>query len=115
QYRASMQARERWTARVGLLLASVNVQVLLHRLADTDLAAQLAYQDRIAAYHTELRKFFYPYLFEERQFTQSDLARLPRYVHGAAGGELASGQLLALAVLALALLGAGLHQLRRAV
>lgn len=113
QYRASMQARESWTARAGLLLASVNVQVLLHRLADTDLAAQLAYQDRIAAYHTELRKFFYPYLFEERPFTQADLGRLPRYAHGAPGGDLASGQLLALAVLALALLGAGLRQLRR--
>jgi ABC-2 type transport system permease protein len=35
QYRASMMAREDWTARAGLLLASVNVQVLLHRLADT--------------------------------------------------------------------------------
>lgn len=112
-YRASMQSREDWTARVGLVLASVNVQVLLHRLADSDLAAQLAYQDRIAAYHAQLRRFFYPYLFEERPFTQADLARLPRYESGATRGALAFGQVLALAVLALALLGIGLRQLRR--
>ena len=112
QYRASMQARESWTARVGLALASVNVQVLLHRLADTDLAAQLAYQDRIAAYHTQLRRFFYPYLFEERAMTPDDLALLPRYEHVAAPGRLPAGQLLALGVLALALLAIGLRKLR---
>ena len=112
QYRASMQARESWTAHVGLVLASVNVQVLLHRLADTDLAAQLAYQDRIAAYHTQLRRFFYPYLFEERAMTRADLAQLPRYEHVAAPGRLPTGQLLALGVLALALLAIGLRKLR---
>ncbi|EKU80854.1 ABC transporter permease [Massilia timonae] len=112
QYRASMQARESWTARVGLVLASVNVQVLLHRLADTDLAAQLAYQDRIAAYHTQLRRFFYPYLFEERAMTEDDLAQLPRYEHVAAPGRLPTGQLLALGALALALVSIGLRKLR---
>jgi len=111
-YRASMQAREDWTARVGLVLASVNVQMLLHRLADTDLVGQLAYQDRIAAYHTQLRRFFYPYLFGERAMTQGDLAKMPRYEHVAVPGSLPVGQLLALGVLALALLAIGLRQLR---
>lgn len=114
RYRASMQAREDWTARVGLLLASVNVQVLLHRLADTDLAAQLAYHERIGAYHARLRRFFYPYLFEERPFTRADLERLPAYAAGAPGGTLAAGQLAALAVLALVVLLAGLRSLRAA-
>jgi ABC-2 type transport system permease protein len=112
QYRASMQAREDWTARAGLLLASVNVQVLLHRLADTDLASQLAYHDRIGAYHTQLRQFFYPYLFDERPFTPGDAAKLPVYDGSAMKGTLALGQLLALAVLALLLLAAGLRTLR---
>ena len=112
QYRASMQARERWTARVGLLLASVNVQVLLHRLADTDLAAQLAYQDRIAAYHTQLREFFYPYLFDEQPFTQADLAKLPVYEGGPAQGSLPLGQVLALGLLAAVILLVGLRKLR---
>lgn len=112
QYRASMAAREDWTARAGLLLASVNVQVLLHRLADTDLAGQLAYQDRIATYHGQLRRFFYPYLFEERAFTDADLARVPVYRHQAAPAALPLGQLAALALLALIVLGVGLRKLR---
>lgn len=115
QYRASMQAREDWTARVGLLLASVNVQVLLHRLADTDLAAQLAYQDRIGAYHTQLRRFFYPYMFEERAFTPADLAKVPVFDGRVQPGTLAPGQLLALALVALVLLGVGLRKLRNPV
>jgi len=114
QYRASMGARESWTARVGLLLASVNVQVLLHRLADTDLAAQLAYQDRIAAYHTQLRQFFYPYLFDEKPFTQADLARLPVYEASVSEGSLPIGQVLALGLLAALILLVGLRKLRTA-
>jgi len=112
QYRSSMLARESWTARVGLLLASVNAQVLLHRLADTDLAAQLAYQDRIAGYHTQLRKFFYPYLFEERAFTQADLAKLPVYEGGVSPAKPPMVQVLALALLAAGLLLIGLRALR---
>jgi ABC-2 type transport system permease protein len=111
-YRAGMLARESWTARAGLLLASVNVQVLLHRLADTDLTAQLAYQDRIKAYHAQLRRFFYPYLFEERPFTQADLAKMPVYDGAAHEGSLPPGQLLALALLALGLMMVGLGKLR---
>lgn len=112
QYRAGMAARDTWTARVGLLLASVNVQVLLHRLADTDLAAQLAYQDRIAAYHTQLREFFYPYLFNEQPFTQADLAKLPMYEAGVSTGTLPLGQVLALALMAAVIMLVGLRKLR---
>lgn len=115
QYRASMRAREDWTRGAGMLLAPVSVQVLLHRLADTDLEAQLAYQDRIARFHERLRRFFYPYLFEELPFTQADLARLPAYHEGDARGEWVASQLLALSVLAgLGLLLAG-RALRKAV
>ena len=55
-YRASLQARQQWTARLGWLLPGVGVQTALHRQADTDLQAQLAYQDDIAAFHARLRQ-----------------------------------------------------------
>lgn len=112
QYRASLRAREEWTARVGLLLAPVNVQVLLHRLADSDLAAQLAYQERIGEFHARLRRFFYPYLFQERAMTAQDMKKLPVYENGSTGGALALGQVLALAMLALAMMLIGLRKLR---
>lgn len=117
QYRASMLAREDWTARAGLLLAPVNVQVLLHRLADTDLRAQLDYQQRIGAFHTELRRFFYPYFFHERPFGKEDFARMPAYSAeaGLAPGRLPAGPLAALALLALAAALLGLRRLGKVV
>jgi len=113
RYRASLQAREDWTARAGLLLAPVNVQVLLHRLADTDLRAQLAYQERIGRYHTELRQFFYPYFFNEQAFGNADFGRMPTYTATAPRGELPAALLAALALLALAAVLAGMRQLRK--
>lgn len=62
-----------------MVLPSVGLQVALHRLARTDLAAQLAYQDRIRAYHARLRRFYYSYLFTGHPFTPQDFARAPRW------------------------------------
>lgn len=111
QYRASMLAREDWTARAGLLLAPVNVQVLLHRLADTDLRGQLAYQQRIEGFHTALRHFFYPYFFHERPFGKEDFASMPSYAAQGVSPSLPAGQLAALALLALASCLLGLRRL----
>jgi ABC-2 type transport system permease protein len=78
-YRNGLEARDRWTRWLGLLLPAVGVQVATHRLADTDLAAQLAYQDRIRSFHGELRRFYYPYLFNDVPFREADFAKAPRW------------------------------------
>lgn len=113
EYRDSLAARERWTQRVGWLLPTVATQVLLHRLADTDLAAQLAYQDSIAALHRRIRYFYYPYVFEEQPFTATDFEQLPEYEPRGFGGSIALGSLLALAFAALVLLALGLRRARK--
>ena len=78
-YRAGLEARDAWTRRVGLSLPPVGVQVAIHRLARTDLQAQLAYQDRIRAFHERLRRFYYPYLFNDRRFWTDDFVKAPRW------------------------------------
>ncbi|MBL8506729.1 MAG: DUF3526 domain-containing protein, partial [Methylobacillus glycogenes] len=78
-YRAGLQARQAWTGRLGWLLPGVGVQAALHRQAGTDLLAQLAYQDDIAAFHARLRAFLYPYLFEDRAFGAQDFAAQPAF------------------------------------
>lgn len=109
QYRRSMAEREELTRQAGLLLPSVGAQVLLHRLANTDLQGQLNYQGRIERFHGELRRYYYPFVFHERSFGPAEFARLPRFEAAPAAGELrqellASGGLLALMVLAFAVL-----------
>jgi ABC-2 type transport system permease protein len=81
-YRSGLEARDAWTARVGWFLPAVGLQTTLHRMAETDLAAQLAYQDRIRAFHEELRRFYYPYIFNETPFREGDFAKAPRWAEG---------------------------------
>lgn len=78
-YRSGLEARDAAGRALGWVLPSVGVQGLLTRLARTDLQAQLAYQDRIRAFHKRLRTFYYAYLFRDRPFAKADFARAPRF------------------------------------
>ena len=78
-YRAGLEKRDSWTARTGVFLPAVGVQTLLHRWAKTDMRAGLKYQDRIRAYHERLRRFYYPYLFNDTQFREADFDKLPKW------------------------------------
>jgi ABC-2 type transport system permease protein len=104
-YRQALLARQQATEALGLALPGVGLQAALHRLAGTDLLAQLAYQDAIAGFHTRLRQHLYPYLFEERRFEADDFARLPRFEPPPATLDIPLVPLVALAALAALLLG----------
>jgi ABC-2 type transport system permease protein len=78
-YREGLEARDDWAARTGIILPAVGVQTILHRLAQTDLRAGLAHQDRIRAYHEKLRRFYYPYIFNEAPFREDDFAKAPNW------------------------------------
>jgi ABC-2 type transport system permease protein len=80
-YRKGLEARDRWTGRVGLVLPAVGLQTILHRTARTDLNAGLIYQDRIRSYHERLRRFYYPYVFNEAPFRKDDFAKAPQWEH----------------------------------
>ena len=81
-YRTGLERRSAVANALGWVLPSVGVQALLTRLADTDLTAQLAYQDRIRDYHAALREFYYGYLFRDRPFGKGDFAKAPRFQGG---------------------------------
>jgi ABC-2 type transport system permease protein len=78
-YRAGLEDRSRWTGLTGYVLPAVGVQTVLHRIAETDLKAGLAYQDRIRSYHAQLRRFYYPYLFNETPFLPADFEKAPKW------------------------------------
>jgi ABC-2 type transport system permease protein len=81
-YRGGLQARDQATRRTSFMLPAVGVQTLIHRLAETDLSAQLTYQDRIRAFHTQLRQFYYPYVFNEKPFREADFEKSPKWSAG---------------------------------
>ncbi|EQB17118.1 DUF3526 domain-containing protein [Novosphingobium lindaniclasticum] len=78
-YRQGLEARDHAARSLGWVLPSVGVQALLTRMARTDLAAQLAYQDHIRDYHRRLREFYYGYMFRDRPFGKADFDRAPRF------------------------------------
>lgn len=108
-YRKGLLARQAWTDRLGWVLPAVGAQVALHRLADTDLPAQLSYQDRIAEYHTVIREFYYPYLFNDTLFDVADFAKRPDFSPFTGGQSMPSGWIwLLLPILLLGCVGAAL-------
>lgn len=78
-YRAGLERRAQLANRLGWVLPSVGMQAVLTRMANTDLEAQLAYQDRIRAYHRQLREFYYGYLFRDRPFGKDDFEKAPKF------------------------------------
>jgi ABC-2 type transport system permease protein len=77
-YRASLEQRARWTARAGLVLPPLGLELLFERLAGTDLSTTLAYRDSIAGYHEQLKQTIYPWIFHFQglsAFRQEDLPR----------------------------------------
>lgn len=78
-YRDGIEARDAAAHRIGWLLPTVGVQSILARLANTDMQAQLAYQDRIRVFHKQLRKFYYGYLFTDKPFGKADFEKAPKF------------------------------------
>jgi ABC-2 type transport system permease protein len=108
-YRQGLLARQRWTMRLGSVLPGVGAQAALARLADTDLQAQLAYQDAIAAFHAELRQHVYPYLFGAKPFGASDFDAQPRFEAKARPLQFPSAALLGLGAMAMLALMLGVR------
>lgn len=79
-YREGIASRDTRAGLVALALPPIAIQRGLHRLARTDVAAHLAYQERVRAYHTQLRTYYYPFLFTDKPFTPSDFDAAPKFV-----------------------------------
>lgn len=91
-YREGVERREALAGTAGWLMPPVGFQRIMHRAAETDVVAQLAYQQRVRDFHEKLRTFYYPYLFEDRDFGAADYASGPRFnVASPAAPERGSG------------------------
>lgn len=112
-YRVSLAARQAWTERLGWLSPAAAAQSLVHRIADSDLPAHLAYLDSVTAFHRRLQDFYYPYLFNERVFQRADFARLPVYAPRGPRGSTPVVPLLALLVLTAGVWAGGATNARR--
>lgn len=78
-YRDGIARRAELARTAGWLLPPAGLAQAMAAMAGTDVTAQLAYQQRIRAYHRTLREFYYDYLFNDKPFGAADLALVPRW------------------------------------
>jgi len=78
-YRQGIEQRTAAASALGWLLPPVGMQVALTGMADTDMQAHRAYQDRVRDYHAQLRRYFYGFLFTDTPFHEPDYDKAPRF------------------------------------
>ncbi len=76
QYRETMLTRDEMTAAVAWVSPAVAIQRQLEALAQTNLNASLAFEDKVRDYHEQIRRAYYPVLFREVPFSKERLAQI---------------------------------------
>ena len=64
---------------LGIVLPSVAMQYWLDDLAQNNLENLLNYRQKINQFHSQLREYFYPYLFNETPFNAADFQAMPKF------------------------------------
>ncbi len=78
-WRKGRLARDKAAGLAAFLSPTSLVERGFERLAGTDARAMLAYEDRVRAFHAELRAFHYPLLFRDPPYDPRAFDGLPRY------------------------------------
>lgn len=71
--------RDQATSMLARFLPTVWVQRNLEDIAQSNVPDLLAQRQRITTFHTQLRHYIYPYLFEEKPFTTDTYTHLPAF------------------------------------
>jgi ABC-2 type transport system permease protein len=78
-YREGREKRDHLTGLASFISPATALERGLERLAKTDTRAALRYEDSVRDFHAELRDYYYPRLFEEREFSVDAAADLPQF------------------------------------
>ncbi|QTD56878.1 DUF3526 domain-containing protein [Parasphingorhabdus cellanae] len=79
QYRSARLARDREAGLISFLSPTSFVERSFEKLAGTDAASMIAYEDAVRDFHRQLRDFHYPLLFRDQPFDLNTLKDLPVY------------------------------------
>lgn len=71
--------RDAKAGAIAWALPPILIQRTLQHFARTDMAAGALYQNRIRAYHTKLRTYYYPFLFTDKAFTSANFDAVPEF------------------------------------
>jgi ABC-2 type transport system permease protein len=77
QREQALLARHHASEKIAWMLPSLWVQQGLESIAESNLPHLLTYRHQVTDFHTQLRHYMYPYLFNETTFHPEDFARMP--------------------------------------
>ncbi len=80
QYRSARLVRDRDASLLAFLSPTSLVERSFEKLAGTNAASMIAYEDSVRDFHVQLRSFHYPKLFRDEPFDQNLLEDLPGFV-----------------------------------
>jgi ABC-2 type transport system permease protein len=78
-YRTATLAKNTLAERFALMSPPMLTQRLMSSIAETDANAAIQYELKIREYHKALRQFYYPFMFNETEFTLEALSDLPKF------------------------------------
>lgn len=78
-YRAGRRQRDRLAAIAAWIMPPALLERALQRLAETDLGAQMDYEQQVRGFHADLRAFYYARLFPDVPFDPAQLEDLPTF------------------------------------
>lgn len=78
-YREGRIRRDALAGRLAWLSPPAKLERALQRLAGTDAAAALQYEDKVRAFHADLRAYYYPPIFQGEPVTDAALAKRPSF------------------------------------
>ena len=78
-YRTATLEKNKLAQRFALLSPAMMAQRLMSSIAQTDTNAAIQYELKIREYHKQLRNFYYPLMFNEKEFRLETLSGLPTY------------------------------------
>lgn len=79
QREQALLQRDASSRALGMLLPSVAMQYLLDDLAQNNLENLLNYRKKVTQFHSQLREYFYPYLFNDTPFNAADFQAMPKF------------------------------------
>lgn len=78
-YREGRARRDELAGRFAWLSPPAKLERVLQRMAGTDASAALQYEDRVRAFHGDLRAYYYPPMFKGEPVTDALLAERPSF------------------------------------
>jgi ABC-2 type transport system permease protein len=114
-YLDALDRRRQFTGGAARLFPPLVLQLALDEVARTGLGSQRGYLTSVAAFHEDLKRFFWPVVFSERTVREVEWARAPRHSYRDERPPDVAGSLWTMAVTLFVLSAAAWVGLRRAL